>query len=192
MSQRILERLAQHYPLLIRTEHHVQIQTAKGYHDIWFGKEGTKVKFCGSRRVQPMGADRLMAELRAYSYGESDLADMQALHKLIDRAAETDGIFVDAGWKNGKAKVAVIRKQGTAIDVHVRSVEAATCTEAEERAIAFAARCFPDPTAPIYSDCQAAVEKFKPRAVWLPRNANKDADKLANVRGTNGKGASHG
>ena len=179
----LLRRLAEHYPLIVRTEYHVQIETAGGMHNIWLAKSGLKFKAAGDRHVQQLSAERLLKLLAGYSYAKTDLAYMHRLGAFLNRIKGKQGIYVDAGWKEGRAKIAVVRLYGENMDVAVRSIETATNIAAEAHAIDLACRLYPGDE-PIFSDCQPACEGYH-RARWIPRESNKEADRMSNLR-TNG------
>lgn len=110
---------------------------------------------------------------------------MRDLTKFIGEIAGKMGIFVDAGWKNGKARAAIIKSEANGdMDIAVRTIEAQSSYHAELWAIGFALEHWPCEDT-IHSDCKVAVEATAhPRVVWIPREQNKQADSLGNMRGS--------
>jgi hypothetical protein len=180
--QHVLQRLAQEgYELIVNTQYHVQIPCAKGKHNIWFDKIGEMTLQCvGQRSPHSVGINKLLAELKQYSYEKTDLGIMEVV-KFIQKVPIKQGIYVDAGFKNGLGRIAVIRVQNGAIDVHIREIGCQTPFEAEDNGIRLAAELFPGEE-PIYNDNLAAVERNAPRAQWIDRIKNRDADRLSNLR----------
>lgn len=182
-KEKLLERLATEFPLIVRTEYHVQIETTNGPHNIWLTKSGSiRFKPCGAAESNFLSGDKLIQRLRNYDYGKTDLALMHSLTRFIGEVKGKSGIFVDAGWKNGKAKVAIIKSESWGdMDITVRHIDIESSYAAEEWAVITAAEMYPGDT-PIYSDCQTVADSF-PRVQWIPRKQNKQADSLGNMRG---------
>ena len=178
--QEMVRRLVEERGAVPRTEHHLQVPSAAGpMHDVWIGKEGLKWKLGGSRDVRTGPPERLLADLSAYSPAQTDLGWMISLTAFLRRINGKVGVFVDAGWKDGKVKAAIVKlREGGDADILVRHWEAETSDQAERNAIRFAQAEFPGET--VHSDCQSAAEKCG--AVWIPRNQNKEADALGNKR----------
>jgi hypothetical protein len=116
---------------------------------------------------------------------------IQHAHRvLIDRALEA-AIFVDGGFKNGKAKIAAIlvRDNGDA-DMRVRTVACPTSGHTEMRAVllGYELRQEEDDMfdIPIFTDCQSILGDSMISHVdnvhWVPRARNKGADRLSNMR----------
>lgn len=182
-KQKLLEKLQALYTVLIRTNYHVQIEVQDGYHNIWFNKRGQiRCQLYGQDMAYWCGAKELLEWLKKYDYAKTDLAYMQSLSKLISEVSGKKGIFVDAGWKAGQTRMAVIRSYGDGdMDITVRCSKAATNIEAEIAVIKLAMNLYCEPV-PIYSDCKTVCDQFE-RAVWIPRKQNKEADHLGNMRG---------
>ena len=189
----MLKAVGQRFPLIIRNQYHAQIRIReKLYHNIWVTHYGLKVQFCGNRRSQVhQNLNKLLDRLAEYDYSaDSDLAMMSNLEKLIARVKGKSGVFCDAGFKEGKSKLAAIRIFEYEIDLYVRESEAyATNTEAEIGAIRLALKRFPD--APeIFSDSVAAICELEmlnevpnhQRLRWIGRDSNTKADHFANLR----------
>jgi hypothetical protein len=91
------------------------------------------------------------------------------------------GVF-HLGFKEGRGRIAIIRRTALETDVHVRHVDCQSASEAEDLGIKLAVQMFPGDE-PIYNDNQHAVTLNAPRALWLRREQNKEADELSNLRG---------
>ncbi len=193
-SSQILEIIGSQYPLIVRTECHVQIQLDKGkYHNFWPTRDGLKVRLYGMQDTNIYhNPEKLLRKLKVYNYKtDSDLSQMQYLERLLIKfkAAERGGVFCDAGFKDGQSKIAVIRIHEGDTDMHIRhSLNCNTNIEAEVLAIKVALNLYPN--APeIFSDCKPAVEDIvvafphlETVVKWIGREQNRDADKLANLR----------
>lgn len=173
-------KLVEEYGAIIRTEYHMQIVCNKGYHDIWCGRKGLKWRLYGCQMTDYGSPERLLAALASYAPESTDLARMQQLTAFLKRVEGRVGVFVDAGWKNGQAKAAAICSFGDGdCDVLVRSFQADNAEHAELKIIELAHSRF---EGPIYSDCQGAVAKYGPPAAWIPRENNREADVIGNMR----------
>jgi hypothetical protein len=177
----LITRLVEEHGAIVRTQHHLQITCGKGFHNIWTGKEGLKLQLYGHRNVNRASPEAILKYLAAYQPDKSDLATMQRLVSFLKRLGGRTGVFVDAGWKDGNAKVALVNLWADGdVDIKIRSFASPTCLDAEIRGIDLAHSIFGD--GEIYSDSQEAVKKYGGPARWLPRELNKEADLLANKR----------
>lgn len=189
----MLDTIAEKFPIIVRNQNHIQIVHAnKKFTDIWpmdFG--ALKVLLYGNHRWNMYYSDQfndLICKLSKYDYqSNNDLARMRKLETLITKISGKDGIFTDAGWKEGRAKIAIIRIFGSEMDISIREGQYSTSIEAEIIAIRYAHKLYPNATS-IYSDCLAAVDDFNKTiegniAKWINRKKNKEADKMANLRG---------
>ena len=184
-NRTLIDDLAKSYKLIVNSEYHLQIEATGGKHDIWFTKKGeVKFKACGQQATRVVTPEQLKMELAKYSYDESDLALMRGLSLVVRKAAGRKGIFCDAGFSDGRARIAILRGTGQDYDIAVRQIEIATNVLAEDWAIKEAMRLYPGDE-PVYSDCEPAVKMNAPRAVWIPRKNNKEADHFGNMRGKN-------
>ena len=180
--QNFLAELMKDYDVIPRTQHHVQIRTVHGMHNIFFdGGGGMKFQPCGQQKAHPVTENQLRSELKNYKYERSDLALMQRLTFLMQRIGGTTGIFCDAGFSNGRARVAIIRAHAGDYDITVRQIEAETNIHAESWAIKKAMELYPGDE-PVFSDCEPAVKANQPRARWISRKENREADHFGNVR----------
>lgn len=179
----LIKELSKDYEVIVNTPHHVQIPCLKGKHDIWFTKNGDiTFRPVGQREGHFTTPKALKEELKRFDYAKTDQGKMEEVIAFIRNVPIKEGIFVDAGWKEGRGRIAIIRIKSGDIDVYVRHIQCKSAFEAEDRGIKMAAQCYPG-NEPIFNDCKAAVEKNAPRAKWLSREHNKEADKLSNLRG---------
>ena len=175
----------------ICSQFHVQIKDGSAVHNLWDGKDGYKVQLSGKKKVRPLPLHQIISYLASYNPAQhSDIARMEealALSQLINRAArqQADGVFVDAGFKGGKAKIAVIMISGDKMSAESYITTAADSTSAEIAAINFALTYDPWKTGhslPIFTDSQNAVSMLKnPRVKWIRRDFNV-TDRIANLR----------
>lgn len=178
--RKILEHVAREYPLVVRTDYHVQIAVSNGYHDFWISKEGLKIKFCGSSDVILYHSSKaVLKKLGTYSYSTSERAALETIEATMRWVGGRTGIYADAGFKDGKAKLCVVRIAEAGTDIHTRMFSCVTSAEAEVAAVELAKAMFPGEE-PIYTDYLPLAGG---RVVWISRNSNKVADKFGNMRG---------
>lgn len=178
----LVDDLMQTYDVIVNNEYHIQIVTVGGKHDIWFTKKGViKFKAYGQQEPRIVSEPQLKSELAKYKYEKSDLGLMRSLSSIVKKAEGKTGIFVDAGFREGHARVAILRGNGRDYDIAVRQIEVATNVMAEDWAIKKAIEMY-DGDEPVHSDCEPAVRANQPRARWIPRGENKEADHLGNMR----------
>jgi hypothetical protein len=180
--QELLGELSTDYSLIVRTQHHVQIKTTHGMHNIWFGKRGITFQPCGRQDARAVTANELKSELANYDYSDTDLALMQRLHLIVRKVEGKTGIFCDAGFSGGRARVAIVRASKGDYDITVRMIDVENSSQAEDWVIKKAFEMYPGDE-PVFSDCESAVNANRPRAQWVSRKANKEADKFGNMRG---------
>lgn len=175
----------------IRTQYHVQVSSPRGFHNIWHGNEGFKLQLVGQKAWQYSKPSKIIDLIRKYQPADTDLGRMEAalsLSALIKRAIKENkvGVFVDAGWKNGMAKIAAIFVNGDRITAESFVESHPDNTSAEVAAIRFGLQHFlikPPPI--IFSDCKNAISIVgHPRVHWIQRD-NNVADKIGNLRGAN-------
>lgn len=181
--ERLLARLREKYELIVQTQHHIQIEAAQGKHNIFLSKRGVKIQPCGQQQARDITEKELLDELERYEYCSTDLALMQQLTLILKRVEGKEGIFCDAGFSQGRARVAVIRSFNGDYDISVRLIEASDSVFAEDWAIKKAIELYPGDQ-PVFSDCEPAVQANQPRAKWIPRAANTAADRFGNMRGS--------
>src|SRR5450432_1189328 len=128
----MIQKLVEEHGAIIRTEHHVQVPTSNGMHDVWIGKDGLKWKLHGNRKVEEGPPERLLSLLVRHIPAQTDLAWMQRLTAFLKRVEDRVGVFVDAGYKAGIAQVALVRSisPGCA-DIMTRRIKADDSNDAE-------------------------------------------------------------
>ena len=189
--------------VLIRSPYHLQVCIAKSIHNIWIDGQGS-VKFRladqAGTAIAAQSIKDLVKAIRGFDRDSSDLVNMQRaleLTRLIDSARRrlplcgaARAAFVDAGFKGGQGQIGVVEVRVDENGEHVRA-ESHPCQvqsihHAEVAAIELAVTLVPADVF-IFSDSQSAVQEmsasFGDRIRWLPREENKAADKLANMRG---------
>lgn len=163
--------------------YHVKIKTKEGVHDLYINSNGRmKFQAYGQRTPVIVTIDQLLTQLETYSYDQSDIALMNYVAGLLPGYEGKSGIFCDAGYADGKARVAIIRGHHGDYDITVRLIDAESCFHAEDWAVKKAIELYPGDE-PIHSDNQEAVRMNQPRAVWVPRSQNREADTFGNMRG---------
>ncbi len=175
--------------------HHLQVKFG-GLHNVYLNASGKiTLHRNGMRRARPVrGINQLIEQIQLHDSANTDLAHVK---ELLDLAkfigfAKTAlpngldcGVFVDAGWKDGIASIAIveIRRDQLGLSQIAQSWHERTANshDAEIRAIEEGLRF--NSIVTVFSDCQNAVLKINSnRVVWIPREQNKLADKLGNMR----------
>jgi hypothetical protein len=183
--------------VFVRTEYHIQVSAGQGKqpHDIWVTKFGQiKWRLSGSRQTGGGGPRKLIDKIGGHRHETTDLANMQAaveLSRSINLAGELasqnnikSGVFVDAGFKSGRARISVVAILGESVDAIAEPIEAPDINAAELIAVERALNKYPDPSLIIYSDSKSCVVSLSnPRVKWIPRDRNRTADRIANLRG---------
>lgn len=193
--------------VLVRSPHHIQIKRQAAVHNIWIDSSNT-VKYqlanqAGRAQVATTSKQLLQA-IGGHNHNSTDLVNMRKALELSElirsakaampSAGVSRAVFVDAGTKDDRAQIGVVQVAIEADGEHVRA-ESFPCTAngstaAEEAAIQYAVT-WAAPDDLIFSDNQSAVDRARKehgdRIRWLPRNQNKVADRVANLRGTNKK-----
>jgi ribonuclease HI len=192
---RLVELLTQEFGkenVKVHNEFHMQVQLEGRKHDVWLNRHGQlKWKLAHSRQPATGGFDRMIERFRGAARAKTDLDDMRAAQELCSTIARVSriaashrinrGIFCDAGYKNGKARISVILIDGETVEAKAFPVQANDVNAAEEQAILTALTLREDFT--IYTDSRACVQKIdSPRVKWIPREQNRNADSLANMR----------
>jgi hypothetical protein len=192
----ILEKLAQQFGdrVKVRSAYHVQILSEKmdKPNDIWFTQHGQlKFKLYGNRQViEDINLDFIVKRIKGSATKKSDLDlmhEMLNVSKFIEHCEKTftetgPAVFTDAGFKNGKARMAAVKMEADGT-VTAKSYIAAVANiqDAEEAAIILGQSL--DSFATIYNDNQQAVARFNTdRIKWLPRNKTSIADHFGNIR----------
>ncbi len=179
----IIKALSEKYRPIVKSPHCIQIKLKEGRHNIWLTAKGA-ITFMphGQQSGHSVTLEQLLKELEHYDYESTDLAAMSRLSYIMGRIdLNRTGIYCDAGFAEGRARAAIIRVHGGDFDIAVRHIHAESSFAAEEWAIKEAIRMYPGDE-PVFSDCLAAVEGNKPRAEWIARESNAEADQFGNVR----------
>ncbi len=169
----------------ICTEFHIQVSSPKGKHNIWRSSGGLKYQLAGNRKVEFGKLETIISKIGAHSPAVSDFGKMEEarqLTKFISKsiAKSVDGIFVDAGWKNGKARIAIVCIEGERIAAESFTADHPDSLAAEIAAVKFALAY--KPLLKVYSDCTGAVHHIQDaRVSWIPRESNL-SDKIGNMR----------
>ena len=183
--------------VLVHSEYHIQlaISGTTKKHDIWLTKFGQlKWKLCHPRDTASGSPEKMIRRFKDYSPQHTDLAEMHsardlctAISRVSALAAKNQierGVFCDAGFKGGRARISVVAILGERVEAVGLPVEAKDINEAETAAINYALTHYLDADLVIYSDSQSVVNGLQnPRVKWIPRENNKPADSLANLRG---------
>ncbi|MCA9127779.1 MAG: hypothetical protein KDB22_11865 [Planctomycetales bacterium] len=187
--------------------HHIQVKRDGKTHNVWIDS-ANGVKFClagqTGRAQQASSAASLLDAIRGFQLAESDLTAMRRALELSElitsakAALPTSGldcaVFVDAGIKDKRAQISAVRvsfdKDGEHVRAESHPIEAANSTDAEQAAIEFALT-WAQPSDVIFCDNQVAVNRarreYGDRVRWLPREQNRAADRVANLRGSKSK-----
>lgn len=194
MDQHFIRKLGEAFgtdKVHVRTQYHVQVDSPRGPHNIWDGKDGLKFQLAGQKKVSYSSQGKIIKFIGEYQPAETDIGRMEAalsLTSLIKRAIKENrpGVFVDAGWKDGKAKIAAIYVNGDRISAESFIESHPDSNSAEVAAIRFGlAHFLVKPLPMIFSDCSGAVSIVgNPRVQWI-RRGNNVADKIGNLRSSN-------
>ena len=170
------------YGVQVRSQYHAQIACGPGFHDIWFTKYGLKFKAHGQRSSVEVSLRDLLNGLAKYNYETTDLGMMEAV-RFAKQLPLTTGVFCDAGWKAGTAKLCVVVKRSSpeSSQIHWKEAAATSSYEAELAAFLWACELVPGEQY-IYIDNSQVVANH-PRAKWLNRKQNREADAMSNLRG---------
>jgi hypothetical protein len=193
--------------VLVRSPHHIQVEQERALHNVWIDSLNlVKYKLAdqAGRAQIASTPEQLLQAISGHDHDSSDLANMRQaleLSKLIDSAKAalplcgvSRAVFVDAGSKDGQAQIGVVQVAIEPDGEHVRAEShpcAATGSNAAEQAAIQYAASWAGPDIFIFSDNRAAVERARKehgdRVRWLPREQNRVADRVANLRGSKKK-----
>ena len=203
--QKLLDELAEKYPLTVSTPYHVQIETVRGKHNIFFPDRGKiKLQACGQSSSHPVTEEELKAELSRYEYREGkrhpvqpprerreveprqegalavgmDECGMGALAGPVVVAAVVIAEGIVAGVRDSK-KVAESRRYGLADAIRDKAVfvhvASRSSTEIDERGLE---ACW----AECVAECRDAVQTRSPGLTVFCDWADKPlAERVANV-----------
>jgi hypothetical protein len=186
MYEKQLKRLFKEFDCKVHSQYHVEIKCTEGSHHIYMGKKGLSAKYCGRRDVvSEDNIDSIIEKLKGYDYQDTDLSRMHYLSSFVERCKEAkkEGIFTDAGFKNGVGRVAILhlRKNGAFTLYSGEELTFKNSQEAEHYAILRALAKYPVGT--VFSDCKNVVESMNlDRVQWIPRNNNQEVDIFSNMR----------
>lgn len=198
-SEKLVKILAVHFSrnqIKIHSEYHIQVITKKGKNDIWLTKNGEiRFKPYGSRKISDIhDINRIIKRLKTPEKSHYEkMKDVLNLSEFIKKSEEISkqfddnkNIFVDAGFKDGKAKVAAILFDNLkeTMDIKVRTYQCENSYKAECIAIELGlSMLVPLETINVYTDNKPASEKYSNFPVkWISRKFNKIADSLSNLR----------
>jgi hypothetical protein len=178
----------------VKSEYHIQVLSDKGPNDIWVKKDGSlKFKKYGDNKVHAdISFDKLIRMIVSKKKTKveqmTEMLDLATIVKSSEKASEVLGnaIFTDAGFKNGKARIATVMTMGPEITAKsLKDIEKAheifSIQDAERVAITYGLMM--DKKLTVYNDNKTVCESMdNPRVKWLPREYLKAPDKLANLR----------
>lgn len=195
---KFIEQLAQQFgkdKIKICSPHHVQVRSPNGQpHNIWPLASGQfRLQLAGHRKSSICGCKRMLAKISAYMPLESDLAQMNRALEVVEvirRAAaiKRDCIFADAGFRDGKAKYAIIMVHGEKVCAESNTFPCPDVNTAEIVAInrAIMMRTELKVNLTVFSDSRTAVDHARQsghqNVEWIPRERNV-SDKIGNMRG---------
>lgn len=181
------------------SQYHIQVQNQKGKNNIWLNKNGfSELKFqaAGDRNVVEISISEIIKRLKLPKTTHFDEMNeilnlssfVHNVEVLLKDVEDEQCIFVDSGFKNGRAKAAavLINKKELSMDICVRITQCNNSYEAECFAIEIGLGLKlrqDNKHLKIYTDNQPAAEKYKMNnVIWIPRKENTVADKLSNLR----------
>lgn len=194
-KKQLLEKLGQHFGdnVKIRSQYHVQVLSVKGAHDIWITKfNDFKFKRAGDREIkEDVSIDFIIKQISLQAPTSIDdmnkALDFAKFIKQCEQRQEKGVIYTDAGFKQGKAKIAAVFVDSDAVDARSKTIIVDSIIAAEIAAIELGLALHDHVI--VYNDNQGAVAKFHNednfysfRVKWLPRTETKVADKICNLR----------
>ena len=198
LVRRLSEAFGKHR-VIVNNEWHIQVECKQGKHDVWINSfDEIKFKLCKHKKTQQGSLKSIVKAMGQWDSAHTDVAKLEQIKQLSNfvgyastYALDHDiksGIFVDAGFKDGKAKIAVIMVEGTKITALGDTIEVNSSNQAELKAIWSAVKLRDEKNVDytIFSDSQGAVQKLQQSVEnlkWISRTKNKIADKLGNMRG---------
>ncbi len=187
----------------VRSPHHIQVRLLPAIHNLWIDSHNVvKYKLAGQAghaEISRSGKQLLQA-ISGHNHDATDLADMRkalelselikSAKKALPLAGVSRAVFVDAGLNERQAQIAVvevsIESDGEHVRAESRPVVASDPNTAEKAAIDYAVT-WSAPGVFIFCDNQSVVDRardqYGDRIRWLPRERNKIADGVANLRG---------
>ena len=184
---RLVEAFGTEY-VIIRSEYHIQVKTTKGNNDVWINKYGVlKAKLFGDRNIIDNCAlaviiSKIKKQIVSHVEKMREVLNLAKVVEKSERLAEINEtlIFTDAGFKDGKAKIAAVLIIGTNVIMKSKIIEVSDITTAEIEAINFGLTL--SDTITVYNDNQSAVKQCNNNRVqWISRESNF-ADSFGNLR----------
>jgi hypothetical protein len=195
--EKVVDKLSQLYGANVKVNnaYHIQVLSDKGPHDIWVKKGGSiKFKRAGSPKIfEGISLQGIIQKIGSNKKTTVEkMRDMLSLAEIVaisEKAVQTlgDAIFTDAGFKEGRARIAAVKVNGDEIEAkslkNVERVYEIRCIQdAEKAAIEYGLSL--DPDLIVYNDNKPVCEALNnPRVKWLPRENLKAPDKLASMKG---------
>jgi len=196
-TERVVKKLAHLYGerVEVRSAYHIQVLSDKGPHDVWVKKDRTiKFRSAGDNTIhEDISFEKIVKMIGSSKKTKvekmKEMLDIAAVVGVSEKAAEFigDAIFTDAGFKNGKARIAAVMvKEGEIQAKCLKDAQKAqvinNIQDAERLAIIYGLRM--DKKLTVYNDNKSVCEAMNhPRVKWLSRDLLKAPDKLANMRG---------
>lgn len=187
---KLLEKLGRHFGdnVKVRSQYHVQVSSVKGLHDIWITKfNSLKFKKAGDREVkEDVSIDFIIKQINLQAPTSIDdmnkALDFAKFIKQCEQRQEKGVIYTDAGFKQGKARIAAVWiNNDETITAQSKTIMVNNIFEAEQAAIKLGLSMSANVT--VYNDNQGAVASFANDIIkWLPRANTKVADKISNLR----------
>ena len=195
-SQDVVSRLAAEFGkdrILVHSQYHIQVTTPDGPHNVWLTSTGSlKYQLCGQRTSIEAGIDRILSQIRNWNfdktevYGMRQALDLSAFIRKVELAAKMlkarQAIFVDAGWKGGKARIGIVIIDGDRVMAESFPMECSSHNDAELVALREGlSRCREGFL--VYSDSRNSVDAVQDeRARWIPRSQNRAADRISSKK----------
>ena len=191
-SEDVVKRLVEKFGsenVLIRSQFHIQVRDAKGLNDIWINKHSQlKARIFGnSNIIENTSLQNIIQKLKFTKRTDlqlmKDILDLAKVVKFTEQIAlENEAvIFTDAGFKNGKARIAAVMVDRFEIEMKSKLIDIENICLAEIQAIQLGMSMHVGAT--IYNDNQSAVLKINDsRVKWICREENKAADTFGNLR----------
>lgn len=173
----------------VRSQYHIQVNSSKGYHDIWLNSQGEmKFKLAGNRNaLMNNDVNFIVNQIKLNHKSHLDkMNEMLDLAKFINKCEKLSketgiAIFTDAGFKDGKARIAAVYVNGNDIEAKSKLIEVDSVSSAEAEAIRLGIEM--NPYAIVYNDNESIVKSMNNNRIkWIPREENKAADRIGNMR----------
>jgi len=197
-ADKLIRKLGERYGdrVVINSEYHIQVDSDKGLHDIWLNRHGEiKFKPAGNRNI----IEHTSVEIIFKTIDSMKKTHVESMQEMLDVAQfigqceqQADkignGIFADAGFKDGKARIAAVMMLNGDIEAKATTVKADNIIHAEQIAIELALDLQREHSdiLTVYNDNQTACKNMQNKGYdcvkWLSRKFTKAADKIGNMR----------